>query len=1351
MKGDVHMTASRWSVFAVVAFTCVQAVRSATLTDITWVGAAGADFMAAENWSPAAVPSTSHRLVFTGDASPVIDTTDDGKVWGGALRVEAGDLVLTKSASAPTDARLIISDNRASEVEFHVADGASFTADVPVYASFGGASPRFYVKTGGGRMTSNVGFVNNDSIRVEGGVIEIAKGISTLTSVSGCLDIRSGATLRLLTSYSLENRSTVIIEKGGVLDLNGKTVMIAGITGSGTVTNSSADAATLQMTLYNGPYAFDGKMCDIGLKAERYGGSNVRATTEEEFGFIIGSADTLANVKGTLSWTYDSSLSDPALSDPANSWLRFAPGVGVFRVASENPSTTLSGYAGHPLCLEDVSGEPVTLLTRIATQHMPNIAARGSGSLYIGGYDVTLTGSQIRVSGTLGTLGGKDDGKLQTMTLGDGTEAGGFDASSLAEIDTGGGAVKFLNLVGGGFAGRVAGSNAITVNNALTLGELSTFGATTTLGADLTVGSGHYIAPAPAFDFSVSGLTLTLNGGEFSRPYEAATHVDDAFLRIPLPHSALLRGSCNHTGTLVMNGGDFYALNNGDWGVRYVTLNAGRFHIQYATPYKPVAESTAEEPTVFTLNGGEIVVSRKGFNSDIGIQEVFEDTDKLALRVGTGGAGITDGMVVIGVQNHETMPILVSRPFTTDPDCVGTDGGLRQRGTRNFMYKYPLGITGAFTGEGGTSVVWSNASFAADNSFFGAGDTVLNNHSIKLQGRSEAFSFRPHGSGKGLSVEGSALLVLRDNAGSGAVSVSIGDLDLNPGSVLFVRDQGGLGPGSSTVKLATPPETLPNGRVRIPVLGVEGIYYPWPLGYSAEHGFTNLVRTVSAFGSGKIVNISDNYPTIAAGVAAEADMLWSPSGACGLTIGQGSSLTLGNGVDTAICHLAYGGIQGGEGATLSFGTSPGMIVCSARPNQETICSSFVSVPITAADGLSVVGVPDIEVRGWRGLRLTEKNTYSGVTRISSSIVQAEHEGCFSTGDVYAQGGDKFAGGVRFNKQGAVWKNNFRLSGRGIRATPFHRPGDLGFSMQFTADGEVAGDVELGYVARLSASTNTAVTGVVSGTVSGGKLELTYSKGVIRLTGANTYTNGTDIIQSNLEVSRGDSLGSGEVWLANGKLRFVNSEPVTFTNYVKGVGAIEVAGAPVTFAGRSFDALPVKTLASGSVLNLSTGYALCADDVARSTLNAALVVDGETTLAGDTTVAAVWGSGTVVGGVLTVTGEINPCGAGSVGTLVFALQPVFAGATLAIDTKDGAVDKVVVPGSLSLDAVGLRIVQIGKPVAFRNAAFLQSGGELSGAFASVALPAKRTANYSVSVLASEAVLDYTKRGMVLLVR
>lgn len=1340
------MSKLRFCVFS-TAFFCACGAFAA-LTDLTWKGDPGADLLEPSSWEENATPTASHRLVFDGDATPVIAGSD--KVYCGAIWVKSGTVAVTTTVN---DGRFIVQVADNNELVVDVAEGATFDAAVKINGVFNGTGVKTYVKKGGGTFLSKVGFANHEAVRVEEGTLEAAMPSSGVFVAHGHkLTIGSGALVRTLSNNFFADTAIIDIAAGGVIDLNGKDAMVAGVIGAGVVTNSFGNPEKsglakaqggLTLTLHGGPFTFSGRMADVSLGVKRYGGTNIRATTEEEFGFIVGSAETLADLYGTVSWTYDTSLADPVLKDPKNSWLRFAPGIGTFHVASRNLHTTLCGYIGHPLCLQDLAGEPVTLYARVSNEQIKILSTRGSGSFYICGYNVSVLGSNLRHEGALGV-----GTPLENSTVfGDASTAGNdFDFSTLSTLDATLGPMRFRNVNGSVIPGQIMGSQTLQFDTATTIGELNTVEAAMEMLADLTVNGGHFIAKNnPGFNYGAAGLTLTVNGGEFSRPYTVQTTGDSAFSDIPLPRSVLPSSKdnkgYNQQGSIVQNGGDFYLLNNNAFGARRMELNGGRLHLQ-TSPFLHLPTTTTDDPTVFAFNGGELVVSRKDvfYYQD---QNVFEDSEALALKVGAKGAKITDELVVVNVANHESNPIVISRPFVSDV-ADGVDGGVQQRGVIAFRYDRPWSITGPFMGEGGTSIIPSGAALAADGSFFGSGDTVLRNHAIKLQSRTEPYAFRPHGNGRKLTVDGAALIALRSEDDKGAVSATVDALEFEPGGVLFLHDHGLLGEGSSTFKLKTVPEVLPNGRVNLPVFGTrsKNMYYLAPMGYSAENGFTNLTTFASTFGPGAIVDINAAYRTVSAGQAVVADMLVSPGSGCQLTLGEGASLTLGDGVNPAYCYLSRGGIYGS--GQLSFGASPAVVVCGTY--DEFDCSGIIDVPITAANGLSVVALPDINIVGWRGVRLTKANTYSGVTRVASAIIQAEHPNCFSAGDVYVTGGDKHGGGVRFNKAGAVWNNGFHIAGRGIRKTYFHRTGDNGFALQFSADGELAGDVELGSVARVGTTTNENVKAVISGTVSGGKLELAYSKGWLRLTGANTYSGGTDVIQSNLEIARGDSLGSGEVWLANGVLRFVNDEPVVFTNYVKGVGEIVLAGAPVTFAGRAFDALPVKTLAKGTVLKYTQGYALRAGDVAASTLKEALVLDGDVTLYGDVTVDSVWGSGTVSGGVVTVTGAIDPDG-----TLTFAETPVLAGATLTVRTSDGAVDKVVVPDDFDLTGLKLVVEQVGLPVVFPAKAFLETSGALSGSFATVTLPAKRTKNYSVDVGSAAATLSYQKPGALLIVR
>ena len=101
--------------------------------------------------------------------------------------------------------------------------------------------------------------------------------------------------------------------------------------------------------------------------------------------------------------------------------------------------------------------------------------------------------------------------------------------------------------------------------------------------------------------------------------------------------------------------------------------------------------------------------------------------------------------------------------------------------------------------------------------------------------------------------------------------------------------------------------------------------------------------------------------------------------------------------------------------------------------------------------------------------------------------------------------------------------------------------------------------------------------------------------------------------------------------------------------------------------------------------------------------------------------------------------------------VYVGEEKLTGATLVIETEDGAVDKVVVPGDADISTLNLEIVQLGDIVAFKPSAIFSCGGDLTGEFAAVTKPAKKGKNYTVEYTASAATLSYTTPGAIILVR
>ena len=1337
---------------SLVAVVMGLGASAAALTDITWVGVAGADLATKTNWDPQPTKDLSdssgnaYRLVFAGDATPVISSAD--KVYCGEIQVTAGNVVITRTID---NGRFIVNntthdaDYAATKMVIDVAEGATLQigeSGTTVNLNNSGVN-RTYVKSGKGKLTLYGNSNNmNDGWEIEGVLETVATSGSTIGN-NGVIKVYPSSMFKLLGS-NLSQTVVLDLAEDAVFDMNGCSATFWAVTGVGTVKNGS-----LTLLLTHGPYLFAGRFEATTLTLRRHGTGESKKTTEDEFGFILGNAETLAAPGGNVGIEYDSSVTDKTLSDPSKCAIRFAPGIGEFYCPTNKVITR--PYNGYPIWCADTDGNPVTVHAVLKSQTEKYQYFTGPGSVVAhitsdsANKATTLTNDVVSVKGTLAQAE-----TARTLVLGNGTAAQDFDFTNPAAIDAQAGTITFNNASTVDYAGTLFGSGAFVFNRGATIGSLClNLGRLTTKG-DLTTNGGRCAIEygSDGMRMDAPNLTWTVNGGSIIGDRADNNRYETRYA--PLPRGILPSGSGKGSATLVLNGGDVTIRDNYSYGLKTYQLNGGRLHLAHKQALLPSApaEFTKENPHVYVFNGGEVVVSgREGLSDSTKVCDAFPDDERLVLKIGDGGASLDDEYIYSGVVYYKP-GIDLNKQLT----ATGT-GGLRQRGYMGWRYKHPLPISGTFEGEGSCSCVPTNV--AEPGSYFGSGDMILRNHQLVLSGRTADYAFTPHGAGKTLTVGGGSLLTLRESAKDGHATVAINELAFEPGGALFLLDFNDVGTGS-TVLLASAPSSSASGRVRLPVFGVPRAWnVALPLKYDGTDGFKVFASedyNTTDFTAGGVFYMS-NTRTLTSTPATPLDMLIVSHGGS-LTLADNVQLTVGDGNGgPSVLSIGQAKIEGGSNASLSFNKAPGMILCSCASsgsnNEIFECVSSVQVPIKDADGLSVVSLPDIENNGWRGVRLGTANTYSGVTRVGSAIIQAEHPNCFSAGDVYTIPGKCYGGGIRLACDGGVWQNNFHLSGQGIRARKWDKEEfcETGFALGFSRNGEVAGNVSIDRFARLTTSTNPVV-GKISGVVSGGLLEVYQTKGAIRLLNDNTYTGGTHVVDSTLELGRGTSAGAGDIWLSHGTLRFVNETPVVFSNEVHGVGQIEIAGAPVTFVDRSFAKLPIKTLAKSSVIGFTTGYAWGdAADVAASTLKSVVIVDGDTVLDGDVTVDTVWGSGTISGGAVTVTGAVDPNG-----TLTFAETPVLAGATLTVQTSNGTVEKVVVPGDLDLTGLNLVVEQIGLPVVFAATAFLEtSGGELSGPFASVTLPTERTKNYSVDVGASSATLSYQKPGLMLILR
>jgi autotransporter-associated beta strand protein len=195
------------------------------------------------------------------------------------------------------------------------------------------------------------------------------------------------------------------------------------------------------------------------------------------------------------------------------------------------------------------------------------------------------------------------------------------------------------------------------------------------------------------------------------------------------------------------------------------------------------------------------------------------------------------------------------------------------------------------------------------------------------------------------------------------------------------------------------------------------------------------------------------------------------------------------------------------------------------------------------------------------IELHGSNTYTGGTRISAVRVGARSEKCFSSGDVHVLGGEASGGAVIFKKN-ATWANNFHIAGHGYH--DFSANSSLG-CIEFKANAVLSGSVEM--VEEASVNVSAGFTGTISGTVSGDRLKLYNSQGILKLSGENTYTGGTEVARSTLAVSAASGLGTGEVLLDGGNIEFCNAAAMTVANDWRGIGTNRLGSSEVRFTGK----------------------------------------------------------------------------------------------------------------------------------------------------------------------------------------
>ena len=1278
----------------------LAAVLSTEAKEVKWSGGAGVgedgiyDWNEPANWEGNALPVEGDIPVFSPTGTLVLKAagkTGVSYTFKG-LKFTSGKTYIT------TGTYFYLRTSKT--VAIHVADGAlaSLTNHIDTYTNDGVVLQ----KTGGGTFEAqHVGTDNAFAeVDVQEGVLGGVNVASWRSMRSKAYRVRNGATLALpaqdwLSTVSVGGvnvRPDLHVEEGGIVKAGGM-VRVGNLTGAGEIcgyTEGAKNNSWQTICVYPSEDAvFSGQVWTC-----------FEVSTASVGRFILGRADTLAHCYRVT-----------------GSRIGFVPGLtGTIRLGeSFSVNTYYRPEAGYPLHLADTNGAPVMVAAQFENAtYAANLETTGSGSFYTLYASTTFRGNKLQHTGTLG-----NGAASTTLTLGDGTAANDFDFSKLGGLEAQKGGITVNNGAAATFNGRLYGENKVTFMNDVTLGNMNFTGEGGVIGyGDVTVNGGDSMGAFSAVQMKTDGKTFTMNGGKVRQ----SETVDAKQLSVlPVGDGALLP---NFMGSSIINGGDYYLSAYQGLISKDIILNGGRLIVTKEQLRR--SDASADDPTVFTLNGGELCARIFG---DGGIS-LFQDSIALRVCAGEKGAVLRPFGLYDKTYNHA---VSVKRPIESGV-TEGTDGGVAQYGFSPFAYSYPLTITGPFRVTGGYAVVAASAAAPADASFFGAGDFELTDSVLQLQESktaranavkvAAAAKFRYAG-GCGIRMRG-GYDATDAVSGAAAQTLEVGALERGDGGVLYLYDLSntigadGCSKVRSTATVAMHPT---NGRVQQPIVGIKGSE-PYFLGYDATAGFVSLAGVkddlqhataddVVAFKSPK-----DGWTSFDGHLKANA--LFARHDTT-IHLNANADLTIGDGTNPALLLMFGSVFSGAAGTGIHFGTSEGVVACGG----QRACT--IGVSILSANGMTFTSSPDYRNSSDHGrLNLSGANAYSGVTRIGSLRLYAKSEKCFSDGDVYVMDGERFGGQVRFSLEGGVWQNGFHVAGRGEPLSIWNDRHEMG-ALYFEQSGTVAGDVELTAFTEMCVSNNAV--GTISGTVSGDRLRVFDAEGTLRLTGSNTYTGGTEVAAATLELAKGASAGTGTVLLNNGTLRFVNDASIVFTNRIEGIGRIEIAGTgSVKFTDASFAALPYKDLAPGAAFDWpSLGNATWCVNVGAEGLD----LGGK-----DVTLAGIAGSGRVSGGTVTVTGEINPGGIGAIGTLTFDRAPVLTGATLVAEVSGATADKLVVEDDIGLSALALRVVGLTAKVGPGTATIVQVTGVRTGEFVSVVKTPKKMERRALEYGASD---------------
>jgi fibronectin-binding autotransporter adhesin len=327
--------------------------------------------------------------------------------------------------------------------------------------------------------------------------------------------------------------------------------------------------------------------------------------------------------------------------------------------------------------------------------------------------------------------------------------------------------------------------------------------------------------------------------------------------------------------------------------------------------------------------------------------------------------------------------------------------------------------------------------------------------------------------------------------------------------------------------------------------------------------------------------------------------------------------------------------------------------------------------------------------------LTGENTYSGGTQVAEGTLRVTGSGALGTGDVDIVLGATLnidntlqdAFGLGITGDGGLLKTGTAtlIFSQGNSFTGGTRIDD-GVMVLNHGGGLGTGDVENNATLRIG---DIAFANDVSGT---GTLQKT-STGIGELTGANTYTGGTEIIAGILRVAGDEALGTGNVDVGAGAALWVqNGAQEAFANTITGDGGLFKSGVgELILSGANTYAGGTEIMQGTVVLNhgqaLGTGQVLNDSTLRIGNVSVANAIGGsgivQKTSSG---LGELTGTNTYSGGTQIMGGTLRVAGDAALGT---GAVDIAAGARLEVlnQTQEAFANLITGDGELRKDGAG----------------------------------------------------------------